>query len=383
MRIGIDARFVGPEGTGLGKYTEKLILNLALLDSLNQYFIFLKDSNWDYLRLKSKNFEKVSANIPWYSIEEQLRMPQIYNSKNLDLVHIPHFNAPLFYRGKFIVTIHDLIHHHFKEQSTTTRNPLFFKTKRLGYRIVVKNAIRRSSKIIVPSNLIKEEILRNFKVDPAKIVITYEAAEEEYFKNWKLESEVLLRKIGNWKLPKRNPFLVYVGNAYPHKNLSNLLMVVKLLNKKESSKINLVIVSARDVFTKRLEDEIDKLGLKEFVTLTGYLPAEQLSQIFKKASAYIFPSLSEGFGIPGLNAMAAGLPVVCSDIPVLHEVYGEAAIYFNPHDPKDIASKIKKIVTDEKTRADLVKKGKEQVKKYSWQKMAAQTLSVYKEIVNI
>ena len=187
MRIGIDARFVGPEGTGLGKYTEKLILNLALLDSLNQYFIFLKDSNWDYLRLKSKNFEKVSANIPWYSIEEQLRMPQIYNSKNLDLVHIPHFNAPLFYRGKFIVTIHDLIHHHFKEQSTTTRNPLFFKTKRLGYRIVVKNAIRRSSKIIVPSNLIKEEILRNFKVDPAKIVITYEAAEEEYFKNWKLE----------------------------------------------------------------------------------------------------------------------------------------------------------------------------------------------------
>ena len=177
--------------------------------------------------------------------------------------------------------------------------------------------------------------------------------------------------------------MVYVGNAYPHKNLSNLLMVVKLLNKKESSKINLVIVSARDVFTKRLEDEIDKLGLKEFVTLTGYLPAEQLSQIFKKASAYIFPSLSEGFGIPGLNAMAAGLPVVCSDIPVLHEVYGEAAIYFNPHDPKDIASKIKKIVTDEKTRADLVKKGKEQVKKYSWQKMAAQTLSVYKEIVNI
>ena len=105
-------------------------------------------------------------------------------------------------------------------------------------------------------------------------------------------------------------------------------------------------------------------------------------QIFKKASAYIFPSLSEGFGIPGLNAMAAGLPVVCSDIPVLHEVYGEAAIYFNPHDPKDIAQKIKKVLTSD-TGSELVKKGRKQVKKYSWQKMAAQTLSVYKEIVNI
>src|SRR3989338_8177329 len=93
MRIGIDARFVGPEGTGLGKYTEKLILNLVLLDSRNQYFIFLKDSNCDYLALKSKNFKKVPANIPWYSIEEQLRMEQIYNSKNLDLVHIPNLKS--------------------------------------------------------------------------------------------------------------------------------------------------------------------------------------------------------------------------------------------------------------------------------------------------
>ena len=392
MRIGIDARFVGPEGTGLGKYTEKLILNLVLLDSRNQYFIFLKDSNWDYLALKSKNFKKVPANIPWYSIEEQLRMEQIYNSKNLDLVHITHFNAPLFYRGKFIVTVHDLIHHHFKEQSTTTRNLLFFKTKRIGYQIVIKNAIKRSQKIIVPSNFVKEEIFSNFKVKPAKIVVTYEAAEEEYSKNWKLESEVLLRKIGNWKLPKRNPFLVYVGNAYPHKNLNNLLDAFKLLVDSSQSAVHrlkktvnsepttdnlrLIIVCPRDIFSQRLQSEIKNRNLEDKVEIKGYLKPDELSKLFQKAQAYVFPSLSEGFGIPGLNAMAAGLPVVCSDIPVLHEVYGEAAIYFNPHDPKDIAGKIKKVLTSD-TGSELVKKGREQVKKYSWQKMAQETLEVY------
>jgi len=138
----------------------------------------------------------------------------------------------------------------------------------------------------------------------------------------------------------------------------------------------LVIVSSRNVFLQKLAETVKRQNLSGVVNLVGFVPEEDLGGIYKEAMAVVQPSLSEGFGIPGLNAMAAGLPVVCSDIPVLHEVYGEAAIYFNPHDPKDIAGKIKKVLTSD-TGSELAKKGREQVKKYSWQKMAQETLEVY------
>src|SRR3989344_1907559 len=162
MKIGIDARFVGPQGTGLGKYTEKLIGNLQEIDHINSYFIFLKKDNWSYLKFPKSNFQKVLADVAWYSAAEQIKMPGIYNSQDLDILHVPHFNVPILYRKKFIVTIHDLIHHHFSQESTTTRNQLLFKAKRVAYRLVIAFAVKRSQKIIVPSNFVKKEIVENF-----------------------------------------------------------------------------------------------------------------------------------------------------------------------------------------------------------------------------
>jgi len=227
MRIGIDARFVGPEGTGLGKYTEKLIENLAILDDNNQYVIFLRRSNWDWLRLKSKNFKKVLADIPWYSLKEQIKLPKIFSNQNLDLLHFTHFNVPVFYRGKFIVTIHDLIHHRFRQESATTRNLYIFKIKRFAYRHVINHAVKDSQKILTPSNFVKDEIVRTFRIDPAKIVVTYEAAEEEYFRTsskFKVQSSKFLEKYNI-----NQPFIIYIGNAYPHKNLERLLQAFKIL----------------------------------------------------------------------------------------------------------------------------------------------------------
>lgn len=362
QKIGIDARFVGPQGTGLGKYTEKLILNLAKIDRENEYAIFLRENNWKYLNLNShKNFTKVLADVPWYSAQEQYKMPGIFKAQNLDLLHVPHFNVPMLYRDKFIVTIHDLIHHKFTEGTTTTKNPIIFKLKRFGYRKVIENAIYKSQKIITPSNFVKDDILKNFKVDKSKIIVTYEAAEEEYQQ----------ASGGN-----RQSFLLYVGNAYPHKNLNKLLDAIKLVDTK------LIIVSPRDVFADRLKEEIQKRGLDKKVELKGYLEPQELAKLFQKASAYVFPSLSEGFGIPGLNAMASGIPVVSSNIPVLKEIYGEAAVYFDPNNPEDIASKTMSVLGqgDPKLRTDIVNKGIAQVKKYSWQKMASQTLKIYQEL---
>jgi len=129
-----------------------------------------------------------------------------------------------------------------------------------------------------------------------------------------------------------------------------------------------------------LRGEIAKRDLKSRVILSGYLEAKELKILFGHAAAYVFPSLSEGFGIPGLNAMAAKIPVVCSNIPTLKEIYEDAAVYFDPKNANDIAMKIEKVLDDTKTRTDLVEKGKQLVKKYSWQKMARQTLNVYESV---
>ncbi|HSX19006.1 MAG TPA: glycosyltransferase family 1 protein, partial [Candidatus Saccharimonadales bacterium] len=353
MKIGIDARFVGPQGTGLGKYTEKLILNLAEIDTKNEYVIFLKEDNWQFLNLnKFKNFTKVLADVSWYSLQEQYKMAGIFKVQNLDLLHVPHFNVPIMYRGKFVVTIHDLIHHKFAEHTATTKNPLIFKIKRLGYKKIIEHAILNSKKIITPSNFVKDDILKNFKVEPSKIAVTYEAAEDEY-----------LTKTRNLKLETRN-YLLYVGNAYPHKNLNTLLDAMQTLDTK------LIIVSPRDVFSSRLKEEIKNRNLESKVDLKGYMEPQELSKLFHTSTAYIFPTLSEGFGIPALNAMAAGLPVIASNIPVLKEIYGSAAVYFDPNRSEDIAEKISKVMTNTKTRINLVKEGLEQAKKYSWQKMA-------------
>src|SRR3989344_1426451 len=375
LRIGIDARFVGPEGTGLGKYTEKLILNLAKLDKKNEYSIFLRSENWSFLKLPN-NFKKVLADIKWYSTEEQLKLSGIFSKEKLNLLHVPHFNVPILYKGKFVVTIHDLIHHQFSEQSASTKNFLMFKIKRTAYKTIIYSAVRRAAKIIVPSNFVKKQVISAFKINPEKIIVTHEAAEEEYFgqlKNSKLKTQNLLKK-----LKINTPYIIYGGNAYPHKNLERLLDAFKILINHHSTRVtNLVIVCPRDVFSERLNAEIAKRDLESQVALCGYLESKDLKLLFDYAKAYVFPSLSEGFGIPGLNAMAANIPVVCSDIPTLQEIYQDAALYFDPGNSGDIADKIKKILEDQKTRAILVKKGMGQVGKYSWQKMARETLDVY------
>ncbi len=376
MKIGIDARFVGPEGTVLGKYTEKLIENLVNIDHENEYIAFVCHDNWDFLDFSGvKNFRKVLANVRWYSLNEQLKIPAIFKREKLDLLHVPHFNVPIFYKGKFIVTIHDLIHHNFSESASTTRNPLIFRAKRLAYRKIIKSAILKSAHIITPSNYVKEEIVKTFNVDPQKITVTYEAAEEEYFNSKTQDTSYKMLE----KFSIKKPFLIYVGNAYPHKNIDRLLGAFKIL-KAQFPNLNLVIVCARDVFWQRLENSIEKLDLQKNVITTGYIESKDLPVIFKNAKAYVFPTLSEGFGIPGLNAMASSLPVVASNIPVLKEVYGDAALYFNPKDPRDIAQQIKKILLSQKTRFDLVKKGSDRAKNYSWQKMAKETLTVYENI---
>ena len=175
MRIGIDARFYGPSGgKGIGRYTQQLIANLEKIDNENEYFIFLRQENFDLYQPKNKKFHKILADYRWYSFEEQVYFPFKLYKLRLDLVHFLHFNIPLLYFRKFIVTIHDLIHRKSSRESSTL-SWLAFYFKKLAYSVVIKSAIRKSKKIITVSNFSKQEIIKYYRIKPNKIFVTYES----------------------------------------------------------------------------------------------------------------------------------------------------------------------------------------------------------------
>lgn len=173
-------------------------------------------------------------------------------------------------------------------------------------------------------------------------------------------------------------YFVYAGNAYPHKNLGRLIEAMVLLNKSQDEPVILKMASSRNVFTKRLEKEIGKLGAERYIELLGFVPDEKLTELYKNSVAFVFPSLSEGFGLPGIEAMEAGTLVLCSDIPVFKEIYKDAAIYFNPYDFSSIEKAMQNaLALGGEDRKSKIAHAQKFVKKYSWEKMAKETLKVY------
>ena len=371
MKIGIDARFWGPAGKGLGRYTEKLIENLEKIDKNNQYFIFLREENFSEYQPQNKNFHKVLANYRWYTLAEQIKFPYLLKKYRLDLMHFPHFNVPILYRGKFVVTIHDLILIHFPTVRSSTLSPLIYWIKFLVYKVVIKSAIYRSQKIIAVSYFTKKDILKEYnKIARKKVVVTYEACEEFCMSSPNKDEEILDR-YGIMK-----PYLIYVGNVYPHKNPERLVLAIKLAEKKIKG-LKLVFVGSEDYFYRRLKKFIFQHKIKN-VLFADYVPDYELDVLFCNATAYIRPSLYEGFELPPLEAMAKGIPVLSSQHSCAVEVLGKSAFYFNPQNIEDIAQSIVQICSSQSLREKFIQRGYQQVQKYSWKKMAQETLNLYK-----
>lgn len=180
----------------------------------------------------------------------------------------------------------------------------------------------------------------------------------------------------------KEPYFLYVGNAYPHKNLERAIRAIVLLNKESEEKILFLIVSSRGVFTRKLEKFIKKNHFEEFVKLLGFVEEEELKQLYKKSVGFVFPSLMEGFGLPGLEAMKAGTIVICSYINVFLEIYLNHAIYFDPMLPESILAAMKRVLTlSKEERRKKIENEKEFIKRYSWEKMARETLEVYESLV--
>lgn len=379
--IGIDARFYGPVGKGLGRYTQEIVDGLIKLDQENQYIIFLSPENFAQFKLPNERISKVLIKARWYSLAEQIVLPFLIWQKKIDLMFFPHFNVPAFCPTRFLVTIHDLILTKFPTQHASTLNYFFYTLKNWGYKLIIWLAIKRSQAILTVSEFTCSDILTQFKVKSEKVKVIYEGVANLNLVNLKiLSSDVVLKKYNIQK-----PFLLYVGNVYPHKNLEKFIdSFSRLISQKEYQNLKLVLVGKHDYFYNRLKNFAFEKQLysennkNNKVIFTGFVPDNELNILFQEALTYVFPSLYEGFGLPPLEAMAQGCPVISSNQASMPEILGEAAFYFNPSSLEETQKSVIEIIKNENLRHLLIQKGREQVKKYSWDRCANETFEIIK-----
>lgn len=368
MRIGIDARMFGP-GFGLGRYVEQLVTQLEQVDRDNEYVIFLRKENWDLFEPTQDNFTKVEADIPWYSLAEQIYLPTIIKKQHVDLMHFPHWNVPLSYGGPFVVTIHDLIMFHYPRPEATTHGKIIFKIKDIVHRIVLRRAARRSRHIIATSDFTKQDIVKTLKVDPQKVTTIYQAPFGG--KHWKPTDKSVLDQYGIEK-----NYVIYVGSAYPHKNLENLLKAWKIFEEKYGDEYHLVLVGSDNYFYKRLK-ESDIFAECRNVIHTGFVSDEELTSLYAWASLYTFPSLYEGYGLPPFEAIMHDIPVASSNASCLPEVLGDAALYFDPYHPEHMANVMRTTLINDDIQMHLLENGRERRAQLCSKKFARKTKEIY------
>lgn len=369
-KIGIDARMLG-SGFGLARYVQQLVLHLQKIDTQNQYVLFLRKENWDEVKITNQNFKKVLADIPWYSWQEQILFTKIIKKEKVDLMHFPHWNVPVFYSAPFVLTIHDLIMFHFPRPDATTLGPIKFFIKDLAHRFVIKTAMKKAKQIFVTSEFTKQDINHALHVPTEKMIVTYQAP----FIDVKCETQTEENLFNKYKIKK--PYVLYVGSAYPHKNLKGLLKAWKIFEDKYEEDVQLVLVGKESYFYNQLIESDEYGDLNKKPILTGLVNDQELCSLYKNASLYVFPSLFEGFGLPPLEAMSYGLPVVSSNRTSLPEVLGEAALYFDPENFEQMADVMRTGLFDDGMRFEMKQKSRQELQRYSWDKLSQQTLAIY------
>jgi len=359
MRIGIDCRLSGIEHAGIGRYIEELVRELVTNEDVTWVLFFQKQNQLPWLTSRP-NVVKVVTPIRHYTLREQALMPNVFAREHLDLLHVPHFNVPLMYRQPYVVTIHDLLWHDQRGENMTTLSPLVYAAKYRAYKYISSQAISRAKQIIVPAETVKQTILTHIPgTESEKISVTYEGVDASWFSS-------------RAKADTKSKILFYTGSLYPHKNV---LLVVRAL--KQLPEYKLYISSSRNVFVTNFMKTVRELGLSDRVEHLGRLTDQELRTWYGKSMALVQPSLSEGFGLTGVEAMASGLPVLASDIPIFREIYKSDCTYFDPMYEDSFVRAVEKL--ENKDRRKLIKDGIERAGNYSWKKMAEQTLSIYKE----
>lgn len=360
MRIGIDARLAGLKHGGIGRYTEELLRHLTCQKTSHRWVVFLFEKRQLPWLERVRNVEIVYVPIQHYTFAEQLKLPHIFDVANLDLLHVPHFNIPLAYRKPYVVTIHDLLWHERREKNATTLSPVMYLMKYYAYKFISETAIREARAVLVPTEHVKRIVLRHAKKQ--HVVVTPEGISKGY-------------TVKGSKTKRPYQYLIYTGSLYPHKNVPYILDVLVGMQH-----LHLVVVSGRSVFHDACMKEVNKRSLQDRVHIETMLEDKKVAELYRGAVAFVTPSFSEGFGLPGLEALACGALVFASDIPVFHEVYGDGATYINPHDSTTAIRAITTVMNHKEIQIQLRETAQRIVKNYSWQDMAEKTLQTYESL---
>lgn len=361
-RLVIDAR---ESGTSTGRYIDKLVEYLDKLSPDFEVLVLTKPHRLDYLKRVAPSFHVLEADFKEFTFSEQLAYARFLHNLKPDLVHFGKDHQPILYRGKVVTTMHDLTTARFRNPN---KNFLIFAFKQLVYKQVVRIVAHKSKFVITPTEFVKKDVVRYGHINPDKVVVTHEAADP-----FDEPAEAIKRFEGK-------DFIMFNGRPLPHKNLERLIRAFALLHSKHP-KLYLMIAGKKDRSHATYETLARQLGVGDRVILTDWISDGQLKWAMQHTKVYVYPSLSEGFGLPPLEAMLCGAPVVASNATCIPEVLGDAARYFNPLDVEDMASAIEDVLSNEKLRSELIARGQVQARKYSWRRMTEQTLAVYKEVL--
>jgi len=385
ITIGIDARiFI----TGIGRVVENLLLSIEkeMGDDIS-LIVFLRKDGFRAYQPKSDRITKVLADIAPYSFAEQIKLWWIIKKYKVDLMHFTNFNAPLLYPGPFVLTIYDLIHLSYSTFGNSTKNYRYYLFKKFVYRIAIWFLAHRAQKITTISKVSKNEIVKHLKVDPTKIINT--SIGFDHVSSTKMDDEIdsnLKGVLDRYDISM--PYILYVATMYPHKNHATLLQALSELIQ-SGVKVQLVFVGKVDELSKKVRTLVFEMGLSDYVVFpnyyisNGYLPDSELKGLYQNATAVISPSYIEGFGIPILEAQWYEKPMLASDIEIFHEVGGQGVIFFDPHNPRDIAQKIKKVLNHEVDLVEYIRKGRENIKRFLWKDVAKNTISVYRSVLGL
>lgn len=372
MKIGIDARMYGVGFTGIGRYSAELIEHLAKKDTENEYVLFMRKEAFNDFQAPGSRFKKVLADYKHYSFGEQFGFNSVIKKEKLDLMHFTHFNAPVFYNQPFVVTIHDLTLSFFPGKKMNH----FFQ--RMAYHWVIHNVTKKAKQIIAVSQHTKKDLIEHLHVPEDKVRVIYNGVTAKFGGTEPTKRPELMKKLGLTK-----PFFLYTGVWRDHKNIVGLIKAFAKFNENVGGQYHLVVTGPHNPAYHEVPDTVKELGLEEDVHLVGLVSEEDIYALYLNAQAYVFPSFYEGFGLPPLEAMQCGTPVVASNVSAIPEVCGkENALYFDPHNIDDMAARMKQLTTDPALRQRLVDKGRERVKFFSWDKMTDEVLEVYNSTTN-
>ncbi|MGE3841981.1 MAG: glycosyltransferase family 4 protein [Vicinamibacterales bacterium] len=369
MRIAIDARKL--HDFGIGTYVRNLLRQLAHLDHDSEYVLLCRPGDLGVATQLGPNFSAVEVSAKPYSMAEQIAVPHVVHGLGVDVFHTPHYVLPPLVAVPSVVTIHDCIHLMFPQYLPNRLAHLYAK-------MFLWVAAHRSARVLTVSATSKRDILRFFNVPETKIEVIHNAIDDRFGVAPPLDEFTRVRE----RFQLNRDFILYTGNIKPHKNLERLIDAFHELRLHGFDQLMLLIIGDELSKYPTLRRAVHKHGIHKHVRFLGFVPDQTLAVLYRLAKVFVFPSLYEGFGLPPLEAMASGTPVVTSNISSLPEVAGDAAVLIDPYDVDSIADGLRRALTDESLREELVSRGLARVRDYSWERSVTRVREVYGEVAS-